>query len=75
MHFNTSYNIFFGNENNKSIDKNWTTLRNLTINLLKKSVCIPVLYWECFGYQEWIKLDSLLKFEKDFENAGEKIKE
>ena len=75
LHSNNSYNIFFGNENNKSIDKNWSIPRNLTINMLKKSLCIPVLHWEWFGYQEWIKLESFIKiFEKDFENAGKKLR-
>ena len=75
LHSNNSYNIFFGNENNKAIDKNWAIPKNLTVNMLKKSLCIPVLYWEWFGYQEWIKLDSFIKiFEEDFNNAGKKLR-
>ena len=75
LHSNNSYNIFFGNENNKIIDKNWAIPKNLTVNMLKKSLCIPVVYWEWFGYQEWIKLDSFIKiFEEDFNNAGKKLR-
>ena len=35
--------------------------KNLTKNLLEKSLCIPVLYWEWFGYHEWIDMDTFVK--------------
>ena len=75
LHSNNSFKIFFGDENNKSIDKNWEIPRNLTINMLKKSLCIPILYWDWFGYHEWIKIETFIDlFEEDFLNADKKLK-
>ena len=66
LHSNKSYKIFFGNDkkkinNNIPDEINWVIPKNLTKNLLEKSLCIPVLYWEWFGYHEWIDMDTFVK--------------
>jgi hypothetical protein len=77
LHSNNSYEIFFGkdNKNVKKNEEDWVIPRNLTQNMLHQSLCIPILYWEWFGYHEWIDIDTFVKeFGDDYEKAENKIK-
>ncbi|MCQ2817146.1 MAG: hypothetical protein MJ252_07765 [archaeon] len=65
LHSNNSYNLFFGNpqqleEKKEDEKKNWGIPLQLTQHMLKKSLVIPVLYWEWFGFHEWISLKDFL---------------
>ena len=77
LHSNNSYEIFFGkdNKNVKKNEEDWVIPRNLTQNMLHQSLCIPILYWEWFGYHEWIDIDTFVKeFGDDYEKAENKIR-
>lgn len=77
LHSNYSLKLFFGSEKNaEKSEAGWVIPRKLTQNLLKKSICIPVLYWEWFGYHEWIEVDAFVnEFADDFERIERKLKE
>ena len=79
LHSNNSHKLFFGNENDEYLtedEKNWVIPKKLTQDMLKKSLCIPVLYWNWFGYHEWIDIDVFLsEFEDDYIKIMEKQKE
>lgn len=77
LHSNNSFKLFFGNQNKQDFtDPNWVIPRKLTMNMLKKSLCIPVLYWEWFGYHEWIEVDNFIKeVGQDFEKIDAKSRE
>ena len=67
LHSNNSRKLFFGNEDN-SVDEKWVIPKKLTQDMLKNSLCIPVLYWHWFGYHEWINIETFLnEFENDFQ--------
>lgn len=78
LHSNNSFKLFFGNNQKQegNNDPNWVIPRKLTMNMLKKSLCIPVLYWEWFGYHEWIEIDNFVKeVGPEFEKIDAKSKE
>ena len=57
-------------------EKRWVIPKKLTQDMLKNSLCIPVLYWHWFGYHEWIDIDVFLsEFEDDYIKITEKQKE
>ena len=78
LHSNKSYKIFFGNDKkikNNQEEKNWSIPKNLTKDMLEKSLCIPVLYWEWYGYHEWINMETFVKeFGESYRNAEIKAK-
>ncbi len=78
LHSNKSYKIFFGNDKkikNNQEEKNWLIPKNLTKEMLEKSLCIPVLYWEWYGYHEWINMETFVKeFGESYRNAEIKAK-
>ena len=79
LHSNNSHKLFFGNENDEYLtedEKNWVIPKKLTQDMLKRSLCIPVLYWIWFGYHEWIDIDVFLsEFEEDYIKIMEKQKQ
>ena len=75
LHSKNSRKLFFGNEQNLE-EFNWVIPKKLTQDMLKNSLCIPVLYWHWFGYHEWIDIDAFLdEFEDDYLKIDEKNKE
>ena len=47
----------------------------LTKEVCKNSIIIPILFWEWFGYPEWMEIDTFIKeFADDFEFAYDVIK-
>ena len=79
LHSNNSRKLFFGSENDEYLtesEKRWVIPKKLTQDMLKNSLCIPVLYWHWFGYHEWIDIDVFLsEFEDDYIKIMEKQKE
>ena len=79
LHSNNSHKLFFGNENDEFLtesEKRWVIPKKLTQDMLKNSLCIPILYWHWFGYHEWIDIDVFLsEFEDDYVKILEKQKE
>ena len=77
LHSNNSRKLFFGNDGIESFTTgNWVIPKKLTEDMLKNSLCIPVLYWHWFGYHEWIDIDAFLsEFEDDYLKVEEKQKE
>ena len=79
LHSNNSRKLFFGNENDEYMtesEKRWVIPKKLTQDMLKNSLCIPVLYWHWFGYHEWIDIDVFVsEFEDDYIKIMEKQKE
>ena len=79
LHSNNSHKLFFGNENDEYLsedEKSWAIPKKLTQDMLKNSLCIPILYWHWFGYHEWIDIDVFLsEFEDDYIKIMEKQKE
>ena len=79
LHSNYSHKLFFGSENDEYMsetEKSWVIPKKLTQDMLKNSLCIPVLYWHWFGYHEWIDIDVFLsEFEDDYIKIIEKQKE
>ena len=79
LHSNNSHKLFFGSENDEYLaesEKRWVIPKKLTQDMLKNSLCIPVLYWHWFGYHEWIDIDVFLsEFEDDYVKIIEKQKE
>ena len=66
LHSNNSRKLFFGNDNYIN-DQKWVIPNKLTEEMLKNSLCIPVLYWQWFGYHEWIDIETfLLEFEEEY---------
>lgn len=56
------------------INKNQFIPNADTAELLKNSLIFPIIFWEWFGYHEWIEIEVFLKeFRKDFESVKEKI--
>lgn len=73
LHSNNSLRIFFGDNYHES-NKDWFIPKGLTIDMLRNSLTIPVLYWEWFGYHEWIEVNIFVKeFSSDFEKIKERI--
>ena len=77
LHSNNSRKLFFGNgEDNSSDENKWVIPHKLTEDMLKNSLCIPVLNWHWFGYHEWIDIDAFLsEFEDDYQKIEQKQKE
>ena len=79
LHSNNSHKLFFGSENDEYLtesEKRWVIPKKLTQDMLKNSLCIPILYWHWFGYHEWIDIDVFLsEFEDDYVKIIEKQKE
>ena len=79
LHSNNSHKLFFGSENDEYLtesEKRWVIPKKLTQDMLKNSLCIPILYWHWFGYHEWIDIDVFLsEFEDDYLKILEKEKE
>ena len=78
LHSNNSRKLFFGNDEDYLTEEEakWVIPKKLTEDMLKNSLCIPVLYWHWFGYHEWIDIDAFLsEFEEDYEKIEEKQKE
>ena len=77
LHSNNSRKLFFGNvEEEYFTNESWAIPKKLTEDMLKNSLCIPVLYWHWFGYHEWIDIDAFLsEFENDYEKIEEKQRE
>lgn len=85
LHSNNSLKIFFGDRHkdkhkdlyNKFYNVNecdWVIPLNFTMDMLKNSLAIPVLYWEWFGYHEWVAIDQFVKeFSDDFETIKETV--
>jgi len=65
------------NNNNNSvyvINKNKYVPNAETTELLKNSLIFPIIFWEWFGFHEWIEIEVFLKeFRKDFESVKDKI--
>ena len=78
LHSNNSRKLFFGSESEEYLtesEKRWVIPKKLTQDMLKNSLCIPVLYWRWFGYHEWIDIDVFLsEFEEDYIKIMEKQK-
>ena len=78
LHSNKSYKIFFNNDKkikNNPEEKNWLIPKNLTKDMLEKSLCIPILYWEWYGYHEWINMETFVKeFGENYRNIEIKAK-
>jgi hypothetical protein len=73
LHSNNSHKIFFP-ENKKEKDSTWLIPLKSTVDLLKNSLTIPVLYWEWFGFHEWIEIDEFVKeFSTEFEKAKKSL--
>jgi len=73
FHSNNSLKIFYGE---KSLEKKsgWNIPERLTNDLCKNSLIMPVLYWDWFGYHEWISIERFLtEYSKDFENIKDKL--
>lgn len=73
FHSNNSLRIFFGE---KVLEKkpNWNIPERLTNDLCKNSLIMPVLYWEWFGYHEWISIDKFInEYAHDFESVKDKL--
>jgi len=67
LHSNLSYKIFFDDQF-VDIKENWVLPHNLTIDILRNSLTLPILFWEWFGYHEWIGIRSFVEeFLEDFE--------
>jgi hypothetical protein len=64
-----------GNSNGVyKINKNQLIPNAETAELLKNSLIFPIIFWEWFGYHEWIEIEVFLnEFRKDFESVKEKI--
>ena len=76
LHSNNSRKLFFGNNEENLSEEKWVIPKKLTEDMLKNSLCIPVLYWHWFGYHEWIDIDAFLsEFEEDYQKIEEKQKE
>ena len=77
LHSNNSRKLFFGNNDDSiSNEERWVIPKKLTEDMLKNSLCIPVLYWHWFGYHEWMDIDAFLdEFEEDYQKVEEKQKE
>ena len=76
LHSNNSRKLFFGNEEYLDDEKSWVIPKKLTQDMLKNSLCIPVLYWHWFGYHEWIDIDAFLQeFEDDYKKLDDIQKE
>lgn len=73
FHSNNSLKIFFGD---RSLDKKpgWNIPEKLTNDLCKNSLLMPVLYWEWFGFHEWISIDRFIAdYAKDFDRIKDKL--
>ena len=73
FHSNNSLKIFYGE---KCLEKKsgWNIPERLTNDLCKNSLIMPVLYWDWFGYHEWISIERFLtEYSKDFENIKDKL--
>jgi len=56
------------------INKNMFVPNAETSELLGNSLIFPIIYWEWFGFHEWIEIESFLKeFRRDFETVKERI--
>ena len=78
LHSNNSRKLFFGNNEEylTEDESKWVIPKKLTEDMLKNSLCIPVLYWHWFGYHEWIDIDAFLaEFEDDYQKIDDKQKE
>ena len=78
LHSKNSRKLFFGKNGENIIDdiNQWVIPKKLTEDMLKNSLCIPVLYWHWFGYHEWIDIEAfLVEFEEDYNKIEEKQKE
>ena len=77
LHSKNSRKLFFGKNEDFSTDESkWVIPKKLTEDMLKNSLCIPVLYWHWFGYHEWIDIDAFLsEFEEDYQKIEEKQRE
>ena len=64
---NEFYKIFHNDDEIKNI----CIPKNINSNIIKKSFILPVLYWNWFGYSEWIKIDE---FASDYGMDFEKVK-
>ena len=77
LHSNNSRKLFFGTDEEYLTEDGgkWVIPKKLTEDMLKNSLCIPVLYWHWFGYHEWIDIDAFLsEFEDDYGKIEEKQK-
>ena len=48
--------------------------KELTLNIIKRSFMIPILFWNWQGYKEWISIDEFIKdYSYDFEQIKDRI--
>ena len=63
--------------NNKNINNSYeeeNIPKDITLNILKNSFIIPILYWNWQGYKEWISIDEFIKeYSYDFEKIKDRI--
>ena len=62
-------------QNNYGENSSWVIPIKNTINICKNSLIIPVLFWEWFGYHEWIEVKQFItEFSEDFEKVKTLLK-
>ena len=60
------------NVSNSYIEENIP--KNVTLNMIKNSFILPVLFWNWQGYKEWIKIEEFIKeYSYDFEKIKDRI--
>ena len=73
LHSNSSLKLFFGKNENIS-HPDWEIPLNQTQEILKNSLTIPVLYWEWYGFHEWMDVELFIsEFSEDFHKVQEKF--
>ena len=56
---------------NKSLEE---IPKNLTLDMIKNSFIFPVLFWNWYGFKEWIHIDELIReYSVDFEKVKNRI--
>ena len=47
---------------------------NLTLDMIKNSLIFPILFWNWYGYKEWIHIDEFIQeYSMDFEKVKNRI--
>ena len=73
FHSNNSLKLFFGDKFSEE-KEDFTIPLKLTTELCRNSLLLPILYWEWFGYHEWIAVEAFVKeYSSDFEILKDKI--
>jgi len=73
FHSNNSLKLFFGDKFNEE-KEDWNIPLKLTTELCRNSLLLPILYWEWFGYHEWISVNNFVRqYSNDFEMLKDRI--